>query len=264
MKELEAPLRETQQSIECPTKRMKLSIRIENEPNLIESFGWRDFPLILQPDDIVATTSTKTPPSSTPTTIPCTINAGKRKEHPIICRKDLVNDTATFSWGDFPCVDESGDNDFIMTEASASLSSSSPLSTQHHPNTPLFWELPHVVETGSSGCSTDEDEDATAISEASSVPSSVLSRSSRVDFADTVQVREYALTVGDHPYAPQYALSLDWEHSDTTEVALEDDCDTIMSPKKSRPRRLDAWQRRERLVEVDARGLEKHDSIIEC
>jgi hypothetical protein len=35
-----------------------------------------------------------------------------------------------------------------------------------------------------------------------------------VSFAPSVQVREYAIVVGDHPMCPILPLSLDWKHSE--------------------------------------------------
>lgn len=45
--------------------------------------------------------------------------------------------------------------------------------------------------------------------------------SKRVSFT-VVQVQEYALTLGDHPYADSYPLSLDWEHTPVKEMPLRD------------------------------------------
>ena len=216
MKELEAQLIATQQSIECPLKKMKLSIRIDNDP--IDSFGWSDFPLIQLPG---------VPLAASPAT---ESNFCKRKEHPIICRQELMDDaTSSFGWGDFPCVDEQEN----LPPVQAPLSNA----------TPVFWELPHVIDNSS------DEEDA------SDIPSTVSSRSSLVSFAETVKVREYALTVGDHPYATDaYALSLDWGHSPTKEMALREE--GVFS-HRHKPRRLTAWERRQRLVEMDVvSGLE--------
>jgi hypothetical protein len=54
-------------------------------------------------------------------------------------------------------------------------------------------------------------------------------------------VREYNLIPGDHPACGQFALTLDWAHSETIIKELSD-------PPKRRPRRLDTDARRKRLT----------------
>jgi hypothetical protein len=222
MKELEASLIEITDCAEAAHKRMKLIIRIEKEH--IESFGWSDFPLILQPDV----------PSLAPTTFLSTILASgtrltlsqephrphaKRKDHPILCERN-VDDTpsnTSFGWEDFPCIDDSDSQVSFRFEPSHS-----PLSFETRPN---------AVAASDDDSDSDNDE----------VPMRVpRSTSSKVDFAETVQVREYALTEGDHPSS----LSLDWSHAPTEHVALQDD----YYYAKSRPRRLSEWERRVRLA----------------
>ena len=64
-----------------------------------------------------------------------------------------------------------------------------------------------------------------------------------------VEIREYALVVGDHPYCLDgLALSLDWSYSINTTVK-----NVVENVKSSgRPRRLDYFQRRLRLQQASS------------
>ena len=203
-------------------KRIKLSVA-PSEP--IDSFGWGDFPLIL---------ATEEEYSSTP---PCCKT--KRKEHPIVLRSELVEDSVptTFGWGDFPCVDES--DEYSPSVYSTPIATSSLL------------ESIHVVTSSDDEMDSEEDDGTSMVYTNSNVSmDSTSTRSSRVDFRSTVQVRAYNITMGDHPYAPDYALSLDWEYAPEIEEALQDQHDELYFPR-TKPRRLTSWERRERLVQMD-------------
>lgn len=105
-----------------------------------------------------------------------------------------------------------------------------------------MFERPDLVEVNSSSDeSSDEDE---TTSQMNIVHKKIHRRSSaKVAFSETMEIREFALTVGDHPYTPIFCLSLDWEHVSTEKVPLPDD-DAWNS---RRPRRLSESERRERL-----------------
>lgn len=71
----------------------------------------------------------------------------------------------------------------------------------------------------------------------------------RVDFLTVVQVREYSLTVGDHPSCEgPLPLSLDWQHADFYYWNIEDSKERNLFSKG--PRRLSARERLERLIAV--------------
>ena len=46
-------------------------------------------------------------------------------------------------------------------------------------------------------------------------------KKSKVKFSH-VQIREYAIVLGDHPYCDMYPLSLDWKHVETLTTSMED------------------------------------------
>lgn len=208
---------ESDQAVNCfaAKKRIKICAQTESEP--IESFGWGDFPLILQPD-ISSELSHESPDILSSSSV--APQHPKRKEHPTLCEQDF-DDTVltTFGWEDFPCI-EDGDNVGAFNKGVQT-----PFTSEINPS------CPHVVEAS---------DDCFSNSNGTSVRT--CSSASRVDFAETVEIREYALTVGDHPYSPSFALSLDWAHAPAVRVALRD-----RSCHSGRPRRLSVWERRKRL-----------------
>lgn len=99
---------------------------------------------------------------------------------------------ATFDWSDFPLVHQHAPD--VVFESSIS----------------SCCEKPSLQRTLSSSFSS-------VTSDTSSSSSSTLSslKSSKcVSFAPSVQVREYAIVVGDHPSCQALPLSLDWKHSE--------------------------------------------------
>lgn len=71
----------------------------------------------------------------------------------------------------------------------------------------------------------------------------------RVVFYKSVEVREYSLTVGDHPCCEgALSLSLDWQHADMYYKDLEESQQRGMFYKA--PQRLSLQERRDRLIEV--------------
>lgn len=73
------------------------------------------------------------------------------------------------------------------------------------------------------------------------------SSAKRVSFS-TVTVQEHSLTLGDHPCADAYPLSLDWEHSEAYEVDLDE---YERQPKHHQPpHHLSSLQRRVRIAVV--------------
>jgi hypothetical protein len=67
----------------------------------------------------------------------------------------------------------------------------------------------------------------------------------RVRFS-TVNVREYALTLGDHPQADAYPVSLDWQHSDDVIVSV--DAYRQVSPNSPGKLHMTRQERRQRLA----------------
>eukprot|EP00527_Entomoneis_sp_CCMP2396_P000143 CAMPEP_0198155226 /NCGR_PEP_ID=MMETSP1443-20131203/69018_1 /TAXON_ID=186043 /ORGANISM="Entomoneis sp., Strain CCMP2396" /LENGTH=332 /DNA_ID=CAMNT_0043821969 /DNA_START=567 /DNA_END=1565 /DNA_ORIENTATION=- len=67
-----------------------------------------------------------------------------------------------------------------------------------------------------------------------------------------VEIREYASTLGDHPYCQDSycPLSLDWDHTDSLEYDIETfECKRFLM-RGNVPRRLDSEQRRDRILET--------------
>ncbi|KAL7558536.1 hypothetical protein ACA910_008128 [Epithemia clementina (nom. ined.)] len=72
----------------------------------------------------------------------------------------------------------------------------------------------------------------------------------------TVEVREHSLTLGDHPWANEYPLALDWNHSQPTSYDLdvyeEQHRRSYNSTTRiNQPRRLSATERMLRLITVN-------------
>jgi hypothetical protein len=101
----------------------------------------------------------------------------------------------------------------------------------------------------------------------------------RVRFS-TVNVREYQLTLGDHPWAVSYPLSLDWSYSKDSERTYDvdefykrqleyyhtherDENDELPSHSRTfgRPSHLDVMERRSRLANAIGISFEKLDSM---
>jgi hypothetical protein len=83
-------------------------------------------------------------------------------------------------------------------------------------------------------------------------------RKRRVSFQDRVEIREYSITIGDHPCCSSgLPLTLDWFHAEEPKyLSMEGSCRERKSRYKS-PRRLSYDQRRDRLFEVSVNGEEK-------
>lgn len=62
-----------------------------------------------------------------------------------------------------------------------------------------------------------------------------------VQFDSRVSIREYSVCLGDHPWTPEFPLSLDWSYRDA-HGQLSDHCKPLT--------RLTAWERRQRLQTV--------------
>lgn len=87
----------------------------------------------------------------------------------------------------------------------------------------------------------------------------------------TVQVREYSLTLGDHPLAGPYPLSLDWTYTEDDFVAdvnefssrMEKNMDESESSYhfRRKPRQLDVFERRFRLAQMMGITCEQLDSL---
>jgi hypothetical protein len=99
--------------------------------------------------------------------------------------------SATFDWSDFPLVH------------------------QHNPDVVFepceTWNKPSHERTLSSSCSSVDSEISSS--------STLSSKSCKcVSFAPFVQVREYAVVVGDHPFCQALPLSLDWKYTEEQSV----------------------------------------------
>jgi hypothetical protein len=77
-----------------------------------------------------------------------------------------------------------------------------------------------------------------------SLSSKVLKR--RVSFSK-IEIREYSVTIGDHPLCQDgLPLSLDWEHSESTEVNMS--CSRERTEKYQMPRRMTYQEKRDRII----------------
>jgi hypothetical protein len=75
--------------------------------------------------------------------------------------------------------------------------------------------------------------------------------SRRVSFCQVVEVREHAITIGDHPCCwDGLPLTLDWRHSEANYL-LDLECSQERIAKYALPRRLSYEQRRQRLFTVN-------------
>jgi hypothetical protein len=141
-----------------------------------------------------------------------------------------------------------------------------------------FWEvnsIPRFVETS--------DDESDTLSDAESSPTHTelnpLERRSKNVRFSTVQVREYSLTLGDHPLAGPYPLSLDWTYTkddnilyniDEFSIRMEYNCyyekDEVACPYNIRkqlksPRQLDVFERRFLLARMMGITSEQLDSL---
>jgi hypothetical protein len=164
----------------------------------------------------------------------------------------LSSSSDAFGWGDFPLLQQS------MTLVSSE-GASNHQSEQSHSDSSKELSFTYSFDTISSVgslvslCSTDvsSEEDSSK-------------RQRRVQFAK-VQIREYALTLGDHPWCENgFPLSLDWKFASRQDVSIDDFEHDRMSGECDRsPRRLDIWERRNLLRRVsgystsELNGLER-------
>jgi len=113
--------------------------------------------------------------------------------------------------------------------------------------------------TESSSCSFYDDESEVEVSERCDAGEGLeeedLER--RVRFGN-VTVREYASTIGDHPFCHDSCpLSLDWQHSEATKYEVETfECKRFLN-RRNVPRRLNLDQRRSRILETTHVGRSK-------
>jgi hypothetical protein len=87
----------------------------------------------------------------------------------------------------------------------------------------------------------------------------------RVRF-DSIQVREHAITLGDHPFcSDRLALTLDWKHSEESVFNIDVYENVVKSRRRARKNghlvRLDFWRRR-RLLHIVS-GLTDQNLILE-
>jgi hypothetical protein len=128
-----------------------------------------------------------------------------------------IHTITSFGWGDFALLDDE------CSEATMKTSSESD----------AFWfikakewggSIPLLRGLGDSETSLDyssdeaeHDDDVTV----EKLSATERQRKPTVRFSN-VQIREYELTIGDHPCTNVYPLSLDWSHSETETISIED------------------------------------------
>lgn len=156
-----------------------------------------------------------------------------------------------FGWGDFPLLQQS-----MVAVVPSEAVSHCARPTANEPEASVFgqdwsefsssssFETISPVSSTPSLCSTEE---STTSQEEDS------SRSERrVQFAK-VQVREYALTLGDHPWCENgFPLSLDWKFAQQQDVNIDDyEHERLSGAESDRSaRKLDVWERRNLLRRV--------------
>jgi hypothetical protein len=199
----------------------------------IVSFGWGDFPLIESPPDMFIYTNNR--PEEDGEQSHKALN--KRKYLPVIQVGGSIitiepsAKLMAFGWADFPCVDYSDDS-FLTTLPSLS-------SDFVH-----LFERPDLVQLNNSSDESSDEEERLYLPNSAKTSVSHQYRPQKVVFSKTMEIREYALTIGDHPYTPRFCLTLDWEHISTSTVALPDE----YARYNRRLRRLSERERRERLA----------------
>lgn len=195
---------------------------IHRTEEAIESFGWADFPLILQPPYPASEcrSISYVPSFSSLSLATSSSHSQQALQRSAQCvTNDEDEESLRFGWKDFPCIE---------TRPTLILS----LETSLEPN---------LVETSDDSSSSDyEYNENDSLQHARRLP--------QVGFASMVEVREYALIAGDHPHTPTYALSLDWSHAPTAYIPLYEYGRKRQGSSRSKPRRLTVFQRRQRLA----------------
>jgi hypothetical protein len=170
--------------------------------------------------------------------------------------------TVSFSWADFPCIEDMVDPTFTLSNDSHKKSSYVSITALFGKNEEA---VPDMVDSS--------DSDADSVEETRSMLASCdvqteLSRVVKEVRFSTVQVREYAVTLGDHPWSQSFPLSLDWAHTEMRERSvqeIEDEREAL--PPWGRcfklPPRLTRFQRKQRLLEVTGMSVEDLDEMEE-
>ncbi|GAX15527.1 hypothetical protein FisN_6Hh176 [Fistulifera solaris] len=202
------------------------------ESQQIVSFGWDDFPLIESPPDMMLCTNNRLKEDGEQSHKA----VNKRKYLPVIQTGGgtfTIEPSAklmAFGWADFPCVDYSDDS-FLTTLPSLSS------------DFVQLFERPDLVELNNSSDESSDEEERLYVPHTAKKRVSYPYRPQKIVFSKTMEIREYALTIGDHPYTPRFGLTLDWKTISTSTVALPDE----YARYNRRPRRLSERERRERL-----------------
>jgi hypothetical protein len=157
-----------------------------------------------------------------------------------------------FGWGDFPLLQQS----MVMVVPSDCVSDCSrpTFNLPSEQSLSSMYSFDTISSVGSlvSLCST----------EVSSEDSPKSQR--RVQFAK-VQIREYALTLGDHPWCESgFPLSLDWKFAAQHDVNIDDFEHERMSECDRSPRRLDVWERRNLLRRVSGYTTSELNGMERC
>lgn len=218
------------------------------------------------------------------------------------------SDVVSFGWGDFPVLlGHSGWSEFPLQGHHASQSPSPSTFAAHDElpkqtlavcpcafhNDPISTVvdnskqnncLANIIETSDSDDDIDIDVDDNSIDAAENLvvttnPSTTQTQAQtqsrvtkRVQFT-VVHVREHAVTLGDHPLAESYPISLDWAHAPVQVMRLDDfeakkegllrplDVRYIRSPRARRMTRLERRVRLERIMEVSPSTLDDKEEF---
>jgi hypothetical protein len=196
-------------------------------------------------------------------------------------------DVVSFGWDDFPVLlGHSGWSEFPLhvhagqspsptfsahEESSKQTLALCPCAFHNSPTSPVATNAKHnnylanIIEASDSEEDIDVDVDnkllekqvvVTKTSTSQAQAQTKARNTKRVQFAD-VQVREHAVTLGDHPLAESYPISLDWAHAPVQVMRVDDyEATRVMRPlngrynKPPRARRMTRLERRVRLEQI--------------
>ena len=153
----------------------------------------------------------------------------------------IAPEPMNFGWADFPCVEDK-DSSFTLSRGKEDSS--------YVPVMSLFGsDAPSLAE--SSDSASDSEEEAVAVTHDALHQQQEQRRSTRVSFG-SVEIREYEVVLGNHPWAASYPLSLGWAYREAS-VQDMDEFEKQREPNLTRrfrtPRRLSQEERRCVLIE---------------
>jgi hypothetical protein len=199
------------------------------------------------------------------------------------------DDVVSFSWDAFPILlGHSGWSEFPLHVHAGQSSSfdayeESPKKTLavcpafHMDNSKQNNCLAHIIETSDSEEEIDVDvdnellESQVILTNTRTTQAQTKARiTKRVQFTN-VQIREHAVTLGDHPLAESYPISLDWAHAPVQVMRVDDyEAKRVMRPLNGRynihprPRRMTRLERRvrlEQIMQVSPSALEQQEGF---